>query len=181
LSQLNNNPQSFNIIKMRQAVRDLIRERAFYHGNKAYHDVMNGHLDRQAIPLPWHTLSMIHHDAQAKALEEIEKRYAHISGYQFPAIVSDFRARCLETRIDIARKESNAKETDDTDSLSSYEMLVPVGGLFFEFYDANARALQTHHLDLLGDNWQLFVKSRLPGSSNRPAGSTDLKVTNIHY
>lgn len=162
LLQLNTYPYSFNILKMRQTIHDLVRERAFHYGIHAYHSVMNEHLDRQPIPLSWQTLYMIHHDAQARALEEIEKRYVLASGYQLPAIMNDFRVHCLETK-------ANAVATDDTASISNLEMMVPIGGLFLEYYTANITALQSHHLVSLDEHWRAFVKNRLPQATAHQA------------
>ncbi|KAG0246562.1 hypothetical protein BGX31_001014 [Mortierella sp. GBA43] len=165
LTQLNGYPTSFDVLGMREEARNLIRDRAFHHGELIYDRIINKYLDRLPIPQPWHTLSMMHHDAQTKAMEDIEKRYGRASGYHLSSIASDFRVHCLENGV------SGANRGDSKLTISNWDMMVPTGGLFFDFYSANATALQNHHIESLQEHWQSFVKSRLPGAPHQSSES----------
>ncbi|KAG0299769.1 hypothetical protein BGZ98_009774 [Dissophora globulifera] len=171
LFQLNTFPSLFDFTELSYAVQDLVRERAFHHGTHSYHRAMNEHLDRQPIPIPWHALSMVHHDAQSKSLEDIERRYYDMRAC-LPQLSRDFRAYCLQTTIPGTESESGAA----VDSTTLLDMMIPTGGLYLEYYSANATALQNHHLVSLDEHWQVLLKSRLSGSQNstNPMSSTTL-------
>ncbi|KAF9379316.1 hypothetical protein BGX21_002671, partial [Mortierella sp. AD011] len=127
---------------------------------------MNQHLDRQAIPLPWQTLALFHYDAQSKALEEIEKRYFSV-GFHLPKLLREFRKHCLETSIaGVATGGATDPVIPGSSPASALESMVPTGGLYLEYYSANASALQNHHLLTLDENWQVSLKSRLLGAQS---------------
>ncbi|KAF9114814.1 hypothetical protein BGX27_009762 [Mortierella sp. AM989] len=173
LQQLSSHPASLSPLEAHQSIYNSTQDRAFHYGVHAYHRIMNEHLDRQAIPLPWHTLAMFHYDAQSKALEEIEKRYFSI-GHHLPKLLREFRSHCLETTA--VGADSVMIGSSATTSTSALEVMVPTGGLYLEYYTANASALQSHHLITLDENWQLLLKSRLLSvqSTNNAMSSTIL-------
>ncbi|KAF8975748.1 hypothetical protein BGZ46_008878, partial [Entomortierella lignicola] len=184
LQQLNTQPTLFYSLDMRRSINSLTQDRAFHYGVHAYHRVMNEHLDRQAIPLPWHTLAMFHYDAQSKALEEIEKRYSYV-GALLPKLLREFRKHCLEPRIQgvTTTTDSITSATSTPDTASALEAIIPTGGLYLEYYSANASALQNHHLLTLDENWQMYLKSRLassPSSSNAMALSSTTQSALAH-
>ncbi|KAF9995022.1 hypothetical protein BGZ79_000203, partial [Entomortierella chlamydospora] len=166
LHQLNTHPPSVSVQEMQQSVNGITRDRAFHCGVQVYHRIMNQHLDRQAIPLPWQTLALFHYDAQSKALEEIEKRYFSV-GFHLPKLLREFRKHCLETSIaGVATGGATDSAIPGSSPASALESLVPTGGLYLEYYSANASALQNHHLLTLDENWQVSLKSRLLGAQS---------------
>ncbi|KAF8937221.1 hypothetical protein BGZ58_003085 [Dissophora ornata] len=177
LLQLNALPPLFNALELRQSTDHLVRKHALYIGARTYYQIMNEHLDRRPIPMPWHTLAMVHNDAQSKALEEIERHYYGTGSY-LPRLLREFRAHCLETTITGVDSESQvagsaaaaAAAASAFGSVSAMEMMVPSGGLYLAYHSANATALQNHHLDSLDEHWDVFLKSRI--SENQGSMST---------
>ncbi|KAG0265822.1 hypothetical protein BG011_003973 [Mortierella polycephala] len=183
LLQLNRYPSSFSVKEMRLSLYDLIRDRGLYYGIHAYHRIMNEHLDRQPIPLPWHILSMIHQDALSKSLEEIERRF-YGPECRLPQLLREFRAHCLETGNTgnisgpgavpgsvSTRSAADSPTGVSVGSMSDLDAMVPTGGLYLEYYNANASALQNHHLVTLDEYWQVLLKSRLLGAQNASASA----------
>ncbi|KAF9196732.1 hypothetical protein BGZ50_007896 [Haplosporangium sp. Z 11] len=183
LLQLNRYPSSFSVKEMRLSLYDSIRDRGLYYGIHAYHRIMNEHLDRQPIPLPWHILSMIHQDALSKSLEEIERRF-YGPECRLPQLLREFRAHCLETGNTgnisgpgtVPGSVSTRSTADSVagvavGSISDLDAMVPTGGLYLEYYNANASALQNHHLVTLDEHWQVLLKSRLLGAQNASASA----------
>src|SRR5688572_7792099 len=144
LLQLNNQPPTFNPREMRLSLQELVRERALYYGVHAYHRIMNEHLDRQPIPLSWHTLAMIHQDAQSKSLEEIEKKF-NAPDCHLPQLLQEFRAHCVETGTSASQgagsESASSAAANVVSPMSELEAIVPTGGLYLEYYSANASAL----------------------------------------
>ncbi|KAG0004337.1 E3 ubiquitin-protein ligase ubr1 [Modicella reniformis] len=98
---------------------------------------------------------MFHHDAQSKALEKIVKRYLRASGFQLPALLSDFRVHCLETAIGgVTRNGSKAGSTTGSGDDGANRRIV----------------FGVHHLRLLDEHWQVNVKSRYNCSSKLSNG-----------
>ncbi|KAF9913215.1 hypothetical protein BX616_010144 [Lobosporangium transversale] len=178
LTQLNGCSAPLNLSDLQQAARDAIRERALYNGAHTYHRIMNEHLDRQPIPLPWHTLAMLHHDAQSRSLEEIERRYYLGFEYYLPKLLGDFRTHCLKTTITDHASGKSAAATDANlvGATSALEMMVPTGGLYLEYYNANASALQNHHMVTLDEHWQVF-KNRLLGNQRNSSSLASATVS----
>ena len=187
LLQLNARPPSFSALELRQSTHHLVRKQALYIGARTYYQIMNEHLDRQPIPMPWHTLAMVHNDAQSKALEEIEKRYYGAGSY-LPRLLREFRAHCLETTITGVDSESQtagsvsaaaAAAASEFGSVAAMEMMVPAGGLYLVYYSANATALQNHHLDSLDELWDVFLKSRLLENQSSMSVTSSRSSTHI--
>ncbi|KAF9288990.1 hypothetical protein BGZ68_010221 [Mortierella alpina] len=175
LLQLNNQPPTFNHREMRLSIQELLRERALYYGVHAYHRIMNEHLDRQPIPLSWHTLAMIHQDAQSKSLEEIEKKF-NAPECRLPQLLQEFRQHCMETGTAASpgaeSENAGSATTNVVSPISEMEAIVPTGGLYLEYYSANASALQNHHLVTLDEHWQVLLKNRLLSAQNITAAAT---------
>ncbi|KAK3837388.1 MAG: hypothetical protein J3R72DRAFT_449850 [Linnemannia gamsii] len=186
LSQLDTQSQLllFNTKEMQSTLQDMLRERVLSIGIRTYHQEMNSFLDRRPIPLPWHTLAMVHLRAQSVACEEIEARYcgfgdAGSGGLRWA--LKDFRRTCVvtETGETVVKEKS---EDDDKEELGVKEggrkvetqegIVVPGGGLCLEYYSANATALQEYHLNALDDHWQMHLKNRLLGVRNSVGGGT---------
>ncbi|KAF9145732.1 hypothetical protein BG015_011792 [Linnemannia schmuckeri] len=148
--------QQFNTKELQTTLQDLIRERALSIGMRTYHREMNMFLNKRPIPLPWHTLAMVHLRAQSIACEEIEARFwgAGGGGLELRRVMKEFRRPCVVTEADEDRG-----------------MVVPGGGLYLEYYSANAAALQEHHLSALDEHWQVLLKNRLLVAKNGVGGS----------
>ncbi|KAI1295071.1 hypothetical protein EDD11_008030 [Mortierella claussenii] len=182
LCLLNLQPHTINASKLHHSFLDTLQERAFYYGVHTYHQIMNEHLDRQPIPVPWHTLAMVHHDAQSRSLEEIETRYCHGCELYLARLLREFREHCLEmtttrSSVDVVSGNTQAAIVDST---TAQELMIPTGGLYLEYYSANASALQNHHLVTLDEHWQV-LKGRLLGTqdSNDALASTTLSPPNL--
>ncbi|KAF9926353.1 hypothetical protein BGZ67_008164 [Mortierella alpina] len=135
---------------------------------------MNEHLDRQPIPLSWHTLAMIHQDAQSKSLEEIEKKF-NAPDCRLPQLLQEFRAHCMETGTTTSpgagSENAGSPAANVVSPMSELEAIVPTGGLYLEYYSANASALQNHHLVTLDEHWQVLLKNRLLSAQNITAAA----------
>ncbi|KAF9137808.1 hypothetical protein BGX30_009875 [Mortierella sp. GBA39] len=138
--------QRFNFKELQTTLQDLIRERALSIGMRTYHREMNTFLGKRPIPLPWHTLAMVHLRAQSIACEEIEARFwgAGGGGLGLKRVMKEFRRPCVVTEAD-----------ED------------------EYYSANAAALQEHHLSALDERWQALLKNRLLGAKNGVSGGSN--------
>ncbi|KAG0275894.1 hypothetical protein BGZ95_008253 [Linnemannia exigua] len=162
----------------------MLRERVLSIGIRTYHQEMSSFLDRRPIPLPWHTLAMVHLRAQSVACEEIEARYCgfgDIGSGGLRGALKDFRRTCVITEtgenVDKQKNEDGDKEEvgvkEGGGKVETEEgMVVPGGGLCLEYYSANATALQEHHLNALDDHWQLHLKNRLLGVRNSIGGGS---------
>ncbi|KAF9583509.1 hypothetical protein BGW38_009303 [Lunasporangiospora selenospora] len=157
----------FDHSKMAQMREEITKERFLAFGAQAYNTVMNLQLERHPLPVSWHTLAMIHQAAQSKGLEEIERRAGLLSS--LPRVLRDFRLKCLETAASIPGAGVGAISTTGIGNEGSETeievMMVPRGGLYWEYYAANSSALQTHHLSTLDECWHQHLKSRLVQSS----------------
>lgn len=146
LSQINSVPNAFNLDTWQETLAGHIQKEAIACGTGMYHRVLNGHLDRHPLPVTWHNLMIMHQDAQQQALEEIERRY-YTNQYNLPTLLKSFRSHCLETRA--AENRSLLLDAPITE------------GLYSEYYMANAHELQMHHMAILDEHWQQYVKCRL--------------------
>ncbi|KAF9083268.1 hypothetical protein BGX23_011635 [Mortierella sp. AD031] len=179
LDQLNIQELSrFDTKEMQTSVREMIRERALCVGSRAYHRAMNAYLDRRPIPLPWHTLAMVHQMAQSAACEEIEARYCAVGAEGGLMMgLKDFRKACLVTEgtDGLGEGEDGVGVKDSGLGAETGERgrVVPKGGLYLEYHSANATALQEHHTSTLNDLWQALLKNRLPGARASSAGGVD--------
>ncbi|KAG0289128.1 hypothetical protein BGZ96_007221, partial [Linnemannia gamsii] len=182
--------QQFNTKELQTTLQDLIRERALSIGMRTYHREMNAFLDRRPIPLPWHTLAMVHLRAQSIACEEIEARFWAVGEGDVRGglrnVMKEFRRPCVVTEADnnddddagggVGKKEGGGhkkeevKKVKEGKSKGGEGMVVPGGGLYLEYYSANAAALQEHHLCSLDELWQVMLKNRLPGVKNGVGG-----------
>lgn len=136
-------------------------------------------LDKRPIPLPWHTLAMVHLRAQSIACEDIEARFwgAGGGGFGLKRVMKEFRRPCVITEADkdeVGKREGGGKKEEvkvEVKRGSKGEgMVVPGGGLYLEYYSANAAALQEHHLSALDEHWQVLLKNRLLGNKNGVGG-----------
>lgn len=174
--------QRFNFKELQTTLQDLIRERALSIGMRTYHREMNTFLDKRPIPLPWHTLAMVHLRAQSIACEEIEARFwgAGGGGLGLKRVMKEFRRPCVVTEADegeVGKREGGGKKEEvkiEVRRGSEGEgMVVPGGGLYLEYYSANAAALQEHHLSALDEHWQVLLKNRLLGAKNGVGGGSN--------
>ncbi|KAG0094025.1 hypothetical protein BGZ92_010037 [Podila epicladia] len=164
LKKINTMPNTFNLDTWQEGLANNIQKESIACGTGMYHRVLNGHLDRHPLPVTWHHLMLMHQDAQQQALEEIERRY-YTNESNLPVLLRTFRSHCLETR---------AAEN------GSFLLDAPITeGLYSEYYMANAHELQMHHMAILDEHWQQYVKSRLthrktslPATLSPPAIST---------
>ncbi|KFH63489.1 hypothetical protein MVEG_10898 [Podila verticillata NRRL 6337] len=146
LSQINSAPNVFNLDTWQESLAGHVQKEAIACGTGMYHRVLNAHLDRHPLPVTWHNLMIMHQDAQRQALEEIERRY-YTNEYNLPMLLKTFRSHCLETRA--AENRSLLFDAPITE------------GLYSEYYMANAHELQMHHMAILDEHWQQYVKCRL--------------------
>ncbi|KAF9340800.1 hypothetical protein BGZ91_000171 [Linnemannia elongata] len=169
----------FDFKELQATLQDLIRERALNIGMRTYHREMNMFLDKRPIPLPWHTLAMVHLRAQSIACEDIEARFwgAGGGGFGLKRVMKEFRRPCVITEADkdeVGKREGGGKKEEvkvEVKRGSKGEgMVVPGGGLYLEYYSANAAALQEHHLSALDEHWQVLLKNRLLGNKNGVGG-----------
>lgn len=157
---------------------------------RTYHREMNAFLDRKPIPLPWHTLAMVHLRAQSIACEEIEARFWAVGEGDVRGglrnVMKEFRRPCVVTEANSdddndagggagkkeggGHKKDEVKKVKEGKSKGGEGMVVPGGGLYLEYYSANAAALQEHHLCSLDELWQVMLKNRLPGVKDGVGG-----------
>lgn len=129
----------------------LMSERILLTARATYHETMNKHLDETPIPVPWHTLAMIHNEAQSVALTIAEVQFLSLplDVDLKQLLMPKIREMCLvgnrPTPLSVAI-------TSDVKAISS--PMEPSGGLYMEYYTANASALKSYHVDLLDDLWQ---------------------------
>ena len=143
---------------------------------------MNTFLDKRPIPLPWHTLAMVHLRAQSIACEEIEARFWGAGGGELglKRVMKEFRRPCVVTEAgedEVGKREGGGKKEEvKVEAKKGKEgegMVVPGGGLYLEYYSANAAALQEHHLSALDEHWQVLLKNRLLEAKNGVGGGSD--------
>ncbi|GJJ72492.1 hypothetical protein EMPS_04850 [Entomortierella parvispora] len=129
----------------------LISERILLTAGATYHETMNKHLDETPIPVPWHTLAMIHNEAQSTALAMAEVQFltlpldVDLKQLLMPKI----REMCL-----VGNRPTSLPVTMASDVKATYSPMEPSGGLYMEYYTANASALKSYHIDLLDELWQ---------------------------
>ncbi|KAF9569937.1 hypothetical protein EC968_002415 [Mortierella alpina] len=118
---------------------------------------------------------MIHQDALSKSLEEIEKKF-YAPECRLPQLLQEFRAHCLETGTTASpgagSDSAGSAAANVVSPMSELEAIVPTGGLYLEYYSANASALQNHHLVTLDEHWQVLLKNRLLSAQNITAAAT---------
>ncbi|KAG0231163.1 hypothetical protein BGW41_002309, partial [Actinomortierella wolfii] len=117
---------------------EMNREAAIKAAKKAYHEAMNQYLDKYPMPLQWHALAMAHQRAQVHGERMIEKRLSTVQ-HGLSILLQEFRQMCL---------------VEDSQG-------VPTAGLYFEYYNTNAAALQNYHINSLEEHWQHCFKSRM--------------------
>ncbi|KAF9971877.1 hypothetical protein BGZ73_005071 [Actinomortierella ambigua] len=119
---------------------EMTREATIKVATKAYHESMNQFLDQNPMPLQWHALAMAHQRAMSYGERIIEKRLSvHDTG--MPKLLQEFRQLCITVMED--------------------SQGVPTAGLYLEYYNINAAALQNYHINSLEEHWQHNFKSRM--------------------
>ena len=129
----------------------LMSERILLTAGATYHETMNKHLDETPIPVPWHTLAMIHNEAQSAALVMAEVQFLSLplDVDLKQLLMPKIREMCL-----VGNRPMSLSVAIASDVKANYSPVEPSGGLYMEYYTANASALKSYHVDLLNELWQ---------------------------
>ncbi|KAG0055383.1 hypothetical protein BGZ83_008775 [Gryganskiella cystojenkinii] len=132
----------------------LLSERILLNAGLTYHRVMNEYLDAMPIPLPSHTLAMIHSKAESAALSVAEVQCMGLS-VDFDLkqlLLPKLRDMCLvaDQQTTLAARTTAVTTVADAITIS----MEPTSGMYMEYWTANVLALKSYHSNLLDELWQ---------------------------